>query len=58
VDVPDRVLTITKTGGASRQVEEAIKALRRGDFDVAVTLAGAAVGEDKTARIVKRAFGI
>jgi hypothetical protein len=44
VDVPDRILTITKPEGASRQVEEAIKALQRGDFDIAVTLAGAAEG--------------
>jgi hypothetical protein len=44
VDVPKRILRITKAEGASRQVEEAIKALQRGDFDVAVTLAGAAEG--------------
>jgi hypothetical protein len=31
-----------KGWGASRQVEEAIKALEQGDFDIAVTLAGAA----------------
>jgi hypothetical protein len=39
-----RALTISKAEGAQRQVEEAIKALARGDFDVAVTLAGAAEG--------------
>ena len=37
-------LKISKAEGASRQVEEAIKALERGDFDIAVTLAGAAEG--------------
>src|SRR5260221_3875305 len=37
-------LTISKAEGASRQVEEAIKALERGDFDIAITLAGAAEG--------------
>lgn len=44
MDVPDRDLTITKVEAATRQVEEAIKALLRGDFDVAITLAGAAEG--------------
>jgi hypothetical protein len=42
--VPSQALTISKAEGASRQVEEAIKALERGDFDIAVTLAGAAEG--------------
>jgi hypothetical protein len=42
--VPSRSLTITKAEGASRQVDEAINALERGDFDIAVTLAGAAEG--------------
>src|SRR5215475_7674100 len=42
--VPSQSLTISKTDGASRQVEEAIRALERGDFDIAVTLAGAAEG--------------
>ena len=42
--VPKRPITITKTEGAGRQVDEAIKALERGDFDIAVTLAGAAEG--------------
>jgi hypothetical protein len=40
--VPNRALTITKAEGARRQVDGAIKALTRGDFDIAVTLAGAA----------------
>jgi hypothetical protein len=39
-----RSLTISKSEGASRQIEEALKALHRGDFDIAVTLAGAAEG--------------
>ena len=39
-----RPLKISKAEAASRQVEEAIKALERGDFDIAVTLAGAAEG--------------
>jgi hypothetical protein len=39
-----RPLKISETEGASRQVEAAIKALERGDFDIAVTLAGAAEG--------------
>ena len=42
MEVPDRSLTLTKTQAATRQVEAAIDALERGDFDVAVTLAGAA----------------
>jgi hypothetical protein len=42
--VPDKLLQITKLEGAARQVEAAIEALRRGDFDVAITLAGAAEG--------------
>jgi hypothetical protein len=44
VDVPKRVLTVSKAEAASRQIDEAIRALQRGDFDVAVTLAGAAEG--------------
>jgi hypothetical protein len=42
--VKARPLKISKTEAASRQVEIAIKALERGDFDIAVTLAGAAEG--------------
>jgi hypothetical protein len=44
MNVRARPLKISKAKGASRQVEEAIKALERGDFDIAVTLAGAAEG--------------
>jgi hypothetical protein len=42
--VTARPLTISKAEGARRQVEEAIKALERGNFDIAITLAGAAEG--------------
>jgi hypothetical protein len=44
MEVPDRALRITKSEGATRQVEAAIEALQRGDFDLAITLAGAAEG--------------
>jgi hypothetical protein len=44
MNVTARSLNISKAEGASRQVEEAIKALERGNFDIAVTLAGAAEG--------------
>jgi hypothetical protein len=44
MNVTARPLNISKAEGASRQVEEAIKALERGNFDIAVTLAGAAEG--------------
>jgi hypothetical protein len=44
MEVPKQSLTISKSQGASRQVEEAVHALERGDFDIAVTLAGAAEG--------------
>jgi hypothetical protein len=40
--VPNVTVTITKTGGAGRQVEAEIRALQCGDFNIAVTLAGAA----------------
>jgi hypothetical protein len=42
MDVPTNSLTITKVEGAIRQIEAAIRALVSGDFDVAITLAGAA----------------
>jgi len=42
--IPNRALILTKAEAATRQVESAIDALDRGDFDVAVTLAGAAEG--------------
>jgi hypothetical protein len=44
MEVPNQSLTISKSQGAARQVEEAVQALERGDFDIAVTLAGAAEG--------------
>jgi hypothetical protein len=44
VQVPDGPLTLSKTQAATRQVETAIEAIERGDFDVATTLAGAAEG--------------
>jgi hypothetical protein len=42
--VPIKPFTITKIEGAIRQIEAAIDALTHGDFDVAITLAGAAEG--------------
>jgi hypothetical protein len=42
--VTGKVLMISKIEGARRQVDEAMKALERGDFDIAITLAGAAEG--------------
>jgi hypothetical protein len=44
MDGPKQELTISKAEAASRHVDEAIKALERGDFDIAITLAGAAEG--------------
>lgn len=41
---PEQTLKLTKQQGAHRQVQAAIVALRDGDFDVAITLAGAAEG--------------
>jgi hypothetical protein len=61
MDVPDQVLTISRADGARRQVDEAIKAVERGDFDIAITLAGAAegmfetTGQDLWATVHKRA---
>jgi hypothetical protein len=42
VQIPDPPLTLTKAEAATRQVEAAIEALERGNFDIAITLAGAA----------------
>jgi hypothetical protein len=42
--LPADPIKLTLTEGASRQVDAAIDALERGDFAVAVTLAGAAEG--------------
>jgi hypothetical protein len=44
MQVPDMTLDLSKAQAATRQVEAAIDALERGDFDLAVTLAGAAEG--------------
>jgi hypothetical protein len=44
MDVPDRPQKVTKAEAATRQVEAAIAALVLSDFDIAVTLAGAAEG--------------
>ena len=41
---PEDDLTVTKAEAAARQTEAAIEAFARGDFDIAVTLAGAAEG--------------
>jgi hypothetical protein len=42
--LPADPIKLTLTDGATRQVDAAIDALERGDFDVALTLAGAAEG--------------
>jgi hypothetical protein len=39
-----KVMTLTKAEGALRQINAAIEAFWRGDFDIAVTLSGAAEG--------------
>jgi hypothetical protein len=47
-------LTLTKEEAATRQTNAAIEAFTRGDFDIAITLAGAA--EDLINREVKYLF--
>ncbi len=42
--MPVDPLMLTLAQGASRQVDAAIDALERGEFDIAITLAGAAEG--------------
>ena len=42
--VPKQPLDLTKAQGAVRQLEAAIHSFVRGDFDIAITLAGAAEG--------------
>jgi hypothetical protein len=42
MQIPDRPLNLGKAEAAIRQVGAAIDALERGDFDVTITLAGAA----------------
>jgi hypothetical protein len=39
-----KVMTLTKAEGALRQISAAIEAFWRGDFDIAITLSGAAEG--------------
>jgi hypothetical protein len=48
-----KFLTLTKAEGALRQINAAIEAFWRGDFDIAVTLSGAAEGmlESKEAHL-------
>ena len=41
---PETSLKITKVEGATRQAEAAIEAFIRGEFDIAITLAGASEG--------------
>jgi hypothetical protein len=42
--VPATVINVKKSEAAARQVDAAIRALEAGDFDIAITLAGAAEG--------------
>jgi hypothetical protein len=44
MEPPGNTLTLTKIQGATRQIDAAIDAFVRGDFDLAITLAGAAEG--------------
>ena len=44
IDSDRKTLRLTKVDGATRQTDAAIEAFWRGDFDVAITLAGAAEG--------------
>jgi hypothetical protein len=44
MQIPDRSLLLTKVEAATRQIEAAIEALARGDFDIVITLAGVAEG--------------
>jgi hypothetical protein len=44
IEPPKDNLTVTKAEAAARQTEAAIEAFARGDFDIAITLAGAAEG--------------
>jgi hypothetical protein len=44
MDIPVATLHVTKVDAATRQTDAAIEALVRGDFDIAITLAGAAEG--------------
>ena len=44
MDAPERTLILTKIEAATRQADAAIVAFTHGDFDIAITLAGAAEG--------------
>src|SRR5262245_41423694 len=44
LDIPERILKVTKAKAPSRQSDEPIRALIREDFNAAMTLAGAAEG--------------
>ena len=44
MNVPEQALALTKVRAATRQTDEAIRAMQRGDLDIAITLAGAAEG--------------
>jgi len=44
VDIPVSSLNLTLVEAATRQIEAAIDAMQRGDYDIALTLAGAAEG--------------
>ncbi len=44
MNIPDIRQTLSKVEAAQRQIEAAIDAMQKGDFDIAVTLAGAAEG--------------
>jgi hypothetical protein len=44
MDVPNTRLQISKEQAATRHIEAAIDFLKRGEFDIAITLAGAAEG--------------
>jgi hypothetical protein len=44
----EKILVLSKREAAIRQIDSAIEAFHRGDFDIAITLAGAADGMKKT----------
>jgi hypothetical protein len=47
-----KVMTLTKAEGALRQIKAAIEAFWRGDFDIAITLSGAAEGMLEEKRVI------
>jgi hypothetical protein len=57
IKVPESELVISKADGAARQIDAAIEALQKGDFDIAITLAGAAedmIGTDGLFHILQK----